>query len=226
MTRPFKYFNPIFTRGQTNVVNPAGGTYNDGDTVITFDNSGGQYVVGSHVFGSLTNNIIPEYLGQATAADVSSITVELDLSRGFTADQLKIWQPTKFWRPIWGIGPNMQKLAATGTETVEPSGGGAVNTQTAATLEKLLVEVDKIDLSEGDLNNWLVFLFVDLSSGTKRCNLSFFDQEKNRSRMATVLLRQNNTIGLWNMDTALLIGAFAETFIVLADQEDSFITST
>lgn len=223
--RPYKYFHPIFTRGQSSLVNPAGGTYTDGADVITFDNSGGAYVVGSHVFVSRTNNTIPEYLGQVTAADASSIATELVLSRGYSTDLIKVWQPTKFWRPIWGIGNRMQITPETGGSSLIPSGGGISNTQISAFRERLIVPFDKVRNDQGDLNNWLTFLFVDLLGGTKRTNFAFFDQAQNKSRMATVLMMLPGS-QQWNVNLRKVLGSFTETFVVLATEEDSFITST
>ena len=221
-TPPFKYIFPIFFRGRTEFESPITGTYSDGDDFLTFDNTAGGYVVGSHVFVSRQNNTIPEYLGTVTAATVTDITVEYQLSRGYSADTVEIWQPVNFWRPTWGIGESFGIVPELGTVTSFPSGGGAVNVQIAAAREQLNVDFRQIKLSTGDLNNWETFLFTDLAFATKRANFAFFDQNKNRSRFLTVLMNAPGNRA-WQLNTGLTIGQFNEQFILV--DEDSVLTT-
>ena len=223
MAMPFTFFNPIFTRGESNLTS-ATGTYDDGDTTITFDNSGGNFVVGSHIFASKGDDSIPQYLGQATAAVINvagSVDLEIPLSRGFSTDTLKLWKPTKFWRPEWSINRAFQILPEKGLETTLPSGGGAVNVRTAAFRERLTGSFDPV--RPNDLQNWETFVFVDLTGGDKRMNVSYFDQRKDRSRLATVSIVGRPVP--WNMDTEGYRATFVETFIVLPAEEDSFLTA-
>ncbi len=220
MTRPFKFQFPIFARGRTEFESPISGTYSDGDDELSFDNSAGGYIVGSHVFASRQNNTIPEYLGKVTVATATDITVEYALSRGYSADIVEIWQPVNFWRPIHGISEAFGIMPETGTVTSLPSGGGAVNVQIAAARERLNVDFTKIKLSESDLKNWGDFLFTDLVFGTKRVNFAWFDQKENRSRFVSVLMVSPGNQS-WILNTGLTLGQFNEQFIIVA--EDSVL---
>lgn len=96
------YFRPVAAYGPKASEKTLSGSTAIGGTTVSFDNSGGAYDAGDHVFAANATGAYPQYLGQVVSAGSSSIVVEVG-SRYSMVAGWTIWQPAAVWR--WTYGP-------------------------------------------------------------------------------------------------------------------------
>ncbi len=212
------FFRPIFARGQDSLVNPSSTTESDGSTVFNVSPSAGQYIVGDHIFVSKADDSVPQYLGQMTAKNGNLITTPLALSRGYTNASVKIWRPTKFWRPAWGTNASPTKRKESGVSTRMSIGGQPNATQVADPSESATFNFSPT--LPADIANWETFLFTDMLNGLNSFAMAWWDPMLDRTRLVQVKKRMGDDT--WVSTLRGIHVGFSATFLI--ETEDTYPT--
>lgn len=184
------WYKPLFFRGRGNPQTPTS-TYSDGDNIFTLVDADQKYSVGEHVLAEIASDqTLPEYLGKVTAVTSSALTVQRGLSRGYSSDSIRLFSPTNFWFPTYGVQISFGFDPDYGVITERTAGGQVTATKVADRIDRISMLATPVIAAEYEL--WQTFLLTFLDSGLDTMAVAFWDHTLNRSRVIEVRLNMGN----------------------------------
>ncbi|HUU45867.1 MAG TPA: hypothetical protein VM118_09050, partial [Acidobacteriota bacterium] len=181
------YFDPIIAYGkQYQHILTGGDKPTAGDTVLTFNNSSSQIIVGDHVLSSNQDDEKNQYLGVCTASTAAGITVSLAVQTT-PATSLKIWKPTEFAFFNYGEATGGQAPREVfGTTPLVTRGALALPMKQADSYRALNLTFNPLlQTDEGDIKTFLV---TNRDGNSKLFSLGWYDHFAGVSRVSKVSL--------------------------------------
>lgn len=178
MAFAISHFNPIVAFGiedeKTLTATPS-----EGATVVAFDNSGATVVVGDPIFVRSADDTVLQYMGLATVASTTQITVQVPLQDAVGASAT-LWVPSSFVRFTGEQRGSQRHTDDDGASTVVTNGGAFFGFQ--AKDPSNTVSLGFSVRNSTAYADWRTFRVVDRVGATKSFNLAYYDNLERKGK--------------------------------------------